>query len=88
MIGRYVVRCSDAGKAVSLAHLVESEIADRLVMRCGREMHRRNDDGTLRIAGGTDRTCFWCASRRDVAPDRVSDTPEPTATEQDDWSPV
>lgn len=28
-------------------HLVESEVTDRLVMKCGRQMRLENDDGVL-----------------------------------------
>lgn len=34
-------------RQVTLWHRVESEIADRLVTRCGRELPRRNDRGLL-----------------------------------------
>ena len=63
MIGQYVVRCAPNGSAVTLAHLIESEVADRVVCRCGRFMARRTRAGTLRNAGGADRTCFFCAVR-------------------------
>lgn len=87
-IGLYLVRVGPSGRSVSLAHLVESEVADRVVCRCGRQMHRRTRDGALRTASGSDRTCFWCAARHDAAADRVADVPEPVASEQEDWSPV
>lgn len=37
MIGSYVVRFRGA-RALTMAHLVESEIADRKVTRCGRQL--------------------------------------------------
>lgn len=69
---------------MSLAHLVESEIEKRKVVRCGKQLHLRTKGGALRMAGPTDRRCYWC----DFPRTRVQDVPEPTATEQDDWSPI
>ncbi len=45
-------------------HLVESEITDRLVMRCGRQMKLETAAGPLIVeAAPTGRTCFFCATR-------------------------
>lgn len=60
MIGSYQVRVAKSGAAVTLAHLVESEIADRVVTRCGRQMARKNRDGTLRPSGPADAVCERC----------------------------
>lgn len=88
MIGQYIVRCSDSGVTVSLAHLVESEIADRKVTRCGREMHYRNKAGALRMAGPLDRECYRCSKDLRVPDKSIEDVPEPVANDQDDWSPI
>lgn len=45
-------------------HLVESEITDRLVMHCGRQMTLSNADGRLVVDQAPQgRTCLYCATR-------------------------
>lgn len=39
-IGSWVVRDNVNGQAMTLGHLVESTIADRVVTKCGRQMYR------------------------------------------------
>lgn len=50
LIGQWVARFKD-GNHVTRGHRVESEIVDRVITRCGRQMHRENAQGTLGIAG-------------------------------------
>lgn len=44
------------------AHLVESEITDRLVMRCGRQMKLRTRSGDLVLYAGN-LLCHQCVGR-------------------------
>lgn len=96
-IGLYLVRVAPNGRAVSLAHLVDSEVATRIVTRCGHFMERRGRRGSLRTAGPLDGECSVCPPRPLIArtqfPDlgvgmsesfRQEDVPEPVVSEQDD----
>ena len=80
MIGQYVLRVGKNGAAVSMAHLIESEVAERLLTHCGHYMHRRTARGQLRTAGPLDQRCSLCPERV-----HVQDQPEPVASEQDDY---
>lgn len=74
LIGTHMLRCNDAGAAVGVAHLVESEVADRLVMSCGKEMHRVTSRGSMRSAGPADPYCMVCPPRsKGTAPKDASD---------------
>lgn len=46
LIGQWMLRVKGQ-RPVTRAHLVESVVADRAVMRCGREMHETNSAGVL-----------------------------------------
>ena len=93
-IGLYLVRVGPNGASVGLAHLIESEIADRRVSHCGHQLRLRNRRGSLRTAGPLDGECSLCPPRplsnlaSSSQVDRIADQPEPVASEQDDWSPV
>lgn len=48
-------------------HLVETEITDRLVTRCGRQMKLETRDGYLQFDQQPQgRVCLFCASRKPV----------------------
>lgn len=70
MLGLWIARFADYGhgRRLTLWHLVESEIADRKVTRCGKQMAAR--EGTVLaplVAPPTaDVTCFWCAKHKDI----------------------
>jgi hypothetical protein len=48
----------------TLAHLIESEITDRLVTRCGRQMKLVTPHGPLSIVSGDVEHCEQCTGRR------------------------
>lgn len=50
-------------RPVTLWHLIESEVSDRLVMRCGREMHHKRDlpfEFSPAVPAGR---CWYCDRR-------------------------
>jgi hypothetical protein len=47
LIGEHVARFDASGNAVTKAHYVESEIEDRAVTRCGRQLRRVTPAGVL-----------------------------------------
>jgi hypothetical protein len=67
MIGSWVIRIHTAPdqpvqREYGQAHYVESEITDRLVMRCGRELRLQTAHGTLRefVARRLETRCKQC----------------------------
>jgi hypothetical protein len=60
-VGRWFrrLRLSDSVPQ-TLAHLAESEVADRLVTRCGREMHHRRDEPFEFVDAQPGDACYWC----------------------------
>ena len=70
MIGLWIARFADQGhgKRLTLWHLVESEIADRKVTRCGRQM--ATTEGTvlapLVAPPSSTQACFWCQRQKMV----------------------
>ena len=69
MIGRWVIRHSgrlgNLFAEVGQAHLVESEVTDRLVMKCGRELRWSTRRGTFRefVARRIETRCKQCRGR-------------------------
>ena len=65
-IGKWVMRISgrlaSPGADVGKAHLVESEITDRLVTKCGRELRLVTPHGHLRefVARRLESRCLQC----------------------------
>ncbi len=59
---RMGTRLADLGKETGKAHLVESEITDRLVMKCGRELKLETPRGQFRefVARRLDARCKQC----------------------------
>lgn len=53
-----------SGRTSGLAHLVQSEVTDRLVMKCGRQMRLENGRGTLSSALPIVARCFDCEGKR------------------------
>lgn len=47
-------------RQITLWHYVESEIEDRLVTRCGRQMHKQSKRGDLLTANSADDACKAC----------------------------
>ena len=45
-------------------HLVESEIADRIVTRCGREMQTKTSRGELTFTNDPSPRCKQCTGRQ------------------------
>jgi hypothetical protein len=63
-IGLWIVRWpAGPGAPTQVAHLVESEIADRAVTRCGREMRQATKNGELGEADGSVARCEQCVGR-------------------------
>lgn len=62
-IGEWVARLLD-GRWIGLGHLVQSEITDRLVMKCGRQMKLVNGRGELNAGVGGVQRCFDCEGKR------------------------
>jgi hypothetical protein len=50
------------GWMMTLSHMVQSEIADRVVTKCGRQMPRKNSKGELVFTDfvSTYDRCRWC----------------------------
>lgn len=70
MIGLWVARFGDEGhgKRLTLWHLVESEIADRKVTRCGRQLPTK--EGTVlapvQSPPTSTQACFWCLKHKAI----------------------
>lgn len=66
IIGQHLIRVRN-GQSVGLAHMAESEIAERVVTHCGRQMAWRSRAGRLMTAGPADPGCSDCPPRTTVA---------------------
>lgn len=60
-IGLWARRVRLPDRGVTLWHLIESEIADRFVMRCGREMRAKRDlPFEFAAVSAIGRRCYQC----------------------------
>jgi hypothetical protein len=59
--GQWAARYDTNGTLQTKAHLIESEVADRAITNCGREMHRHNSTGKLRQADSLAAHCKTCS---------------------------
>lgn len=59
LIGQFVQRYH-AGKPTTRAHYVESEIAERVVTRCGRQMGKEMSSGVLFVVLDPEDRCRQC----------------------------
>jgi hypothetical protein len=64
-VARFVQPGNPGDRPVTKAHLVESEIEDRAVTACGRQMHRERKRGVLFPAPDAE-TCSQCGSEPDL----------------------
>jgi hypothetical protein len=66
-MGKWVARYKDKPTFhyTTKAHLVESDIVDRSITSCGREMHYRTKNGTLILAPEHE-TCAQCGTEPDL----------------------
>jgi hypothetical protein len=58
-IGWWTARFADT-RQLTLWHLVQSEIEDRLITKCGRQMHKRTERGHLLTATLPETACLRC----------------------------
>lgn len=63
MIGEFVARFTITNAALTRAHLVESEIASRVVTRCGRQMPLAIGSAELAKAHSGIPRCLQCEGR-------------------------
>jgi len=64
LLGQWVAR-SRKGKRVTASHFVESEIAARVVTRCGRQMGQASKRGILFVDVRPGGRCEQCTKRRE-----------------------
>ena len=62
-VGRWFRRVSPSS-VLTRWHLAESEIADRVITRCGREMHYHRDRHFEYVDQRPTDACYWCAGPR------------------------
>lgn len=68
MIGLWIARFADGGNRLTLWHLVESEIANRKVTKCGRQMATNEGSvlAPLVAPPSSAEACFWCLRHKTI----------------------
>jgi hypothetical protein len=75
VIGQWARRTKLAPlRPISLWHLVESQISDRLVMHCGRQLRTKRDRPFEFVTDRPERVCYFCGlgAPEVTSPERIA----------------